>query len=197
MPAALDRNVPGPGGDRDPGEQRRRQRQREKREPPVDLRHDTDDRHPDDPGRGRTGERVRDDPRALPRLTPRRGGGDARGEQGRDPDPHRNLRERQHRERRRRGARERADRQQSARDAQQRSRREPNEQSSGDERRDHGQRRREDPQLPRRSDGDPEVGRDVAQDRRQDEHAGLARDEREKERERRRRDTGTQPSGRA
>ncbi len=62
------------------------------------------------------------------------------------------------------------------------------EQPPGDERGDDRERRGEDPQLPRRGDRDPEVVGDVAQDRREDEHAGLARDEREEEHERRRRE---------
>ena len=45
------------------------------------------------------------------------------GEEHRDPDPHRDLRERQQRERRSRRARQRADREKRARDAEQRPRR--------------------------------------------------------------------------
>ena len=59
--------------------------------------------------------------------------------------------------------------------------------ASGEERDDRRERRGDDPELTGRCDRDPEVVGHVAQDRRQHEHARLAREEREEEDERRRR----------
>ena len=55
---------------------------------------------------------------------------------------------------------------------------------------DGGERRREDPQLPRLCDRDVELGRDVGEDRRHHEHTRLAREEREEEHRGRRTDDG-------
>jgi len=71
--------------------------------------------------------------------------------------------------------------------AQERAGRESDEGASGEERDDRSERRGDDPELPGRGDRDPEVVGHVAQDRREHEHARLAREEREEEDERWRR----------
>ena len=89
---ACQRCVPGPASDRDADEKRRREGERDECKPPVDLRDDADEGHADDPGRRRPGERVRDDSRPALGLAPRGGCGHARGNQGRDSCPCRDLR---------------------------------------------------------------------------------------------------------
>jgi hypothetical protein len=127
---------------------------------------------------------VRDDPGPALRLAPRGRSGDGGREKDGDPAPHRHLRERKPEEGRRHGARSRAEREQRAPGNQQRPRREADERASDRKRDQRCQRGSEDPQLARRGDRHPEVLRDVAQDRRQDEYARLAREQREEEDER-------------
>ncbi len=186
-PFAAERGVRGARGDGQQRDERGGQRQREEREAPVHLRDEADEWHPGDPGSGRTGQSPGHDAGALLGSAPRGHPGDPCREQRRDPGPHRYLGDREQRERRRGRACDGAEGKERASHAEERAGRVADEGASGEERDDSCERRGDDPKLPGRGDRDPEIVGHVAQDRRQHEHARLAREEREEEDERRRR----------
>ena len=180
-PFAAERGVRRARGDGQQRDERGGQRQREEREAPVHLRDDADERHPGDPGGRRAGQSPSHDAGALLRSAPRRHPGDPCREQRRDPGPHRYLGDREQRERGCRRAGDGAEGEEHASHGEERAGRESDESASGEERDDRSERRGDDPELPGRGDRDPEVVGHVAQDRREHEHARLAREEREEE----------------
>ena len=164
----------------------RRQRDSEERQPPVDARDQPDHGHADDPGGGCAGQRPRDN--ATPRLrrAPRPGSADAAGDENGDTDPHRNLSKRKDDERRRGSTGDRSD---------------ANERCAGQQQGPQGNRpperatstattsatgAGEHTQLTGNRGRDMEIACDIDEDRREDEHRGLAGEHGHEEHESRR-----------